>query len=173
MKFKGLRKIVRTLEGTNVSELEIREENLSVRVVRAVCPPLPVSASPMMTAMPMTPFVPSFMTQPQMAAPPSSGGEARVLEVPRSEVAPPPPAPNLVAITSPMIGTFYRAISPEVEPFVEVNDMVEKGQALCIIEAMKLMNEIDSDVSGRIVRILKQNATPVEFGEELFLIEPI
>lgn len=80
---------------------------------------------------------------------------------------------NLVAIKAPMVGTFYRAPAPDAPPYVEVGDIVKKGQVLCIIEAMKVMNEIESDVDGKIVDILVENAQPVEFGQELFLIEPL
>ena len=72
-----------------------------------------------------------------------------------------------------MVGTFYRAPAPDAEPYVEVGSIVEVGQPLCIIEAMKLMNEIESEVSGRIVEILVENAQPVEYGQPLFVIEPI
>jgi acetyl-CoA carboxylase biotin carboxyl carrier protein len=77
-----------------------------------------------------------------------------------------------VTIEAPMVGTFYRASSPTAEPYVSVGDLVKEGQILCIIEAMKLMNEIESKVAGRIVKILVENAHPVEFGQSLFLIDP-
>jgi len=77
------------------------------------------------------------------------------------------------AVTSPMVGTFYRSPAPDADPFVEVGDVVEVGQTVCIIEAMKLMNEIEAEVKGRVVQILIDNAQPVEFGQKLFLIEPI
>lgn len=80
---------------------------------------------------------------------------------------------HLVTVTSPIVGTFYRAPSPDSEPFVEVGTKVKKGQVLCIIEAMKLMNEIESEVDGVVVRILVENGQPVEYGEPLFLIEPV
>ena len=79
---------------------------------------------------------------------------------------------DLAAITSPMVGTFYRAPAPDADPYVEVGDMVEVGQTVCIVEAMKLMNEIESERRGRVVKILVENAQPVEFGQKLFLIEP-
>jgi acetyl-CoA carboxylase biotin carboxyl carrier protein len=75
-------------------------------------------------------------------------------------------------ITAPIVGTFYRAANPDAEPFVKVGDVVEKGKTLCIVEAMKLMNEIEADVSGTVVSIYPQNAQPVEFGEKLFAIQP-
>ncbi len=82
-------------------------------------------------------------------------------------------AQRLVTVTSPIVGTFYRAPSPDSNPFVEVGSKVTKGQILCIIEAMKLMNEIESEVDGIVVKILVENGQPVEYGEPLFLIEPV
>jgi acetyl-CoA carboxylase biotin carboxyl carrier protein len=80
---------------------------------------------------------------------------------------------NLVTIESPMVGTFYMAPSPGVDPYVKVGDIVKKGQILCIIEAMKLMNEIESELNGKIVSILVEDGNPVEYGEPLFYIEPL
>lgn len=80
---------------------------------------------------------------------------------------------RLVTTTSPIVGTFYRAPTPDANPFVEVGAKVSKGQVLCIVEAMKLMNEIESDVDGIVMKILVENGQPVEYGEPLFLIEPV
>jgi len=80
---------------------------------------------------------------------------------------------RLFTVTSPIVGTFYRTASPDTEAFVEVGSRVKKGQVLCIIEAMKLMNEIESEIEGVVVRILVENSNPVEYGEPLFLIEPV
>jgi acetyl-CoA carboxylase biotin carboxyl carrier protein len=80
---------------------------------------------------------------------------------------------RLITVTSPIVGTFYRAPSPEASPFVEVGTKVKKGQVLCIVEAMKLMNEIESEADGIIIKVLVENGQPVEYGEPLFLIEPI
>ena len=114
-----------------------------------------------------------------------SVGEVRV-RLQRSPVAAPPPASaersaavtaeveaaSGVTIEAPMVGTFYRASSPTAEPYVSEGDLVKEGQILCIIEAMKLMNEIESKVAGRVVKIFVENAHPVEFGQSLFLIDP-
>jgi acetyl-CoA carboxylase biotin carboxyl carrier protein len=82
-------------------------------------------------------------------------------------------AGSAVEIKAPMVGTFYRAPSPEAPPYVEADQMVEPGQVICIIEAMKLMNEIKSEIKGKILEVLVENAEPVEFGQPMFLIEPI
>jgi acetyl-CoA carboxylase biotin carboxyl carrier protein len=104
-----------------------------------------------------------------------------MVAVPRAEGAPavvaalasePAVAAHLVRVDAPMVGTFYRSPGPDVGPFVQEGDTVKEGQVLCIIEAMKLMNEIESKAAGRIVKILVENAQPVEFGQGLFLVEP-
>ena len=79
---------------------------------------------------------------------------------------------GMVTITSPIVGTFYRSPSPDADPYVEEGDVVKKGQVLCVVEAMKLMNEIESEVDGRVVKILAESTKPVEFGQPLFLIDP-
>jgi len=84
-----------------------------------------------------------------------------------------PGAAQLVTIEAPMVGTFYRAPAPEAPPYVKEGDLIKAGQVLCIIEAMKLMNEIESKVGGRVVKILVENAQPVEYGQPLFLVEPV
>ena len=95
------------------------------------------------------------------AAPPVAAGTAV-----RADASP------LLTIEAPMVGTFYRSPAPDAQPFVREGDAVRKGQVVCIIEAMKLMNEIESKVSGRVIRILAENGQPVEYGQPLFLIEP-
>jgi len=91
---------------------------------------------------------------------------------PTASAAPPKLAPNLKQITSPMVGTFYRAPAPDADPFVDTGQAVEVGQTVCIVEAMKLMNEIGSDVRGIVRQALVENGQPVEFGQPLFLVEP-
>jgi acetyl-CoA carboxylase biotin carboxyl carrier protein len=107
---------------------------------------------------------------PPVLAPTAASGPAPVGERagPVADVTP----TSAVAVEAPMVGTFYRAPSPTAEPYVQQGDVVKEGQVLCIIEAMKLMNEIESKASGRIARILVENGQPVEYGQPLFLIEP-
>ena len=99
---------------------------------------------------------------------------APLAALPSASAAPTKPAvaDGLHVLPSPIVGTFYRAANPDSEPFVKVGDVVEKGQTLCIIEAMKLMNEIEADIAGTIVTVHPQNGQPVEFGEKLFSIQP-
>lgn len=104
---------------------------------------------------------------------PVAGAGAAPVAAPPSEPEPSAePEPNLFDVQSPMVGTFYRAPAPEAPPYVEVGSHVTKGQTLCILEAMKLMNELESDVDGTVREILAENADPVEYGQTLFRIEP-
>ena len=110
------------------------------------------------------------------APPPAAAAPATPAEAAAVAVAAPPAAPSVesryVAIKSPMVGTFYRAPAPDADPYVEVGQMVDVGQTVCIVEAMKLMNEIEADARGRIVAIKVDNKQPVEYGQVLFLIDP-
>ncbi|OIO54178.1 MAG: acetyl-CoA carboxylase, biotin carboxyl carrier protein [Alphaproteobacteria bacterium CG_4_10_14_0_2_um_filter_63_37] len=145
---RGLRRLIKLLEGTDVNELEISEGERTVRISRGA-PAGTVYAT-----------VPAPV--PVAAAAPAAAAPA------------PAAAPEIKGhfVTSPMVGTLYRAPSPDSPAYVEVGDHVTKGQVLCIIEAMKLMNEIEADASGRIVKILAENGQPVEYGEDLFVIDP-
>ncbi|MDX1385378.1 MAG: acetyl-CoA carboxylase biotin carboxyl carrier protein [Thermoanaerobaculia bacterium] len=105
---------------------------------------------------------------PALVAAPAEAVAAAAALAPAPEAE---PEPEGHVLSSPIVGTFYAAPSPDAEPYVQVGDRVKKGQVICIVEAMKLMNEIESDVSGVVVKILAENAQPVEFGEPLFCIE--
>lgn len=105
---------------------------------------------------------------PQVAAPVPAQAPAPALEAPKADEC-----PGCVEIRAPIVGTFYRAPAPDAPPYVKEGDRVEKGQVLCIIEAMKLMNEIESEVSGIVKKILVENGEPVEYGQPLFLIQPL
>lgn len=114
---------------------------------------------------------PAAKTAPAQAADLTQAPAAVSLTVP-SQVALSPENSGLVTITSPIVGTFYRSPSPDADPYVEEGDYVKRGQVLCIVEAMKLMNEIESEVDGRITKILAESTKPVEYGQPLFLIDP-
>ena len=149
MDLRKLKTLIDLISESNVSELEITEAEGKVRIVKA---------SAMGPTMALAPVV----AQPQSAA--SSAAPA---------IAEPAQAPAQVghAVKSPMVGTFYRAASPGAKPFVEVGSVVKQGETICIIEAMKILNEIETDKSGTIVEILCENGQPVEYGQPLFLIE--
>ncbi|MBF0294518.1 MAG: acetyl-CoA carboxylase biotin carboxyl carrier protein [Magnetococcales bacterium] len=155
---REIRQFIRFLADTDIAEVEITEEGRTLRIKRATGETVvPVLERPAQLALPPAPAIPP-LPPPQTLAAPAGDKDGKG---------------STVAITAPMVGTFYKAASPESAPFVRMGDVVKKGQVVCIIEAMKLMNEIESEVSGRVVSIIKENATPVEYGEEMFLIEPI
>jgi len=150
MDLKELKALLRLMEGNDVEELEVEEGGRRVRIRRRAAAPPVAPASPGL-APPARPAAAPLATAVAPAAPDTSG---------------------LIPVESPMVGTFYRAPAPGADPYVKEGDAVEKGSVLCIIEAMKLMNEIEAEVRGRIAKILVENGQPVEFGQTLFLLEP-
>ena len=146
-----LRRLIRLVQRTGIGELEVSAGGRAVRI--SAIPGAPAVAVPAAQAAPA----------PATAAAASAGAGAPAAAA-KSE--------RFVPVVSPMVGTFYRAPAPDADPYVEVGSMVEIGQTVCILEAMKLMNEIESEVRGRVVEILVENAQPVEFGQKLFLIDP-
>ena len=149
MDIRKIKKLIEMLEESNLGEIEIKEGEESIRISRAG------SAAP--TAQWMNAPAPAPAAAPVAVAPVAA-----------------PAAPSLPAghmVTSPMVGTFYRSPSPSAASFVEVGSQVKVGDTLCIIEAMKILNTIESDKAGTVKAILKENGQPVEFGEPLFVIE--
>jgi acetyl-CoA carboxylase biotin carboxyl carrier protein len=140
-----LREIIRLLDESGLTEIEVEHDDDRIRVRRE-----PAQVSAVMTAPPPAHAAPGSL-QPSME--PQSEQEAAVY------------------VTSPFVGTFYRAPSPQSDPFVDVGDVVTAGQVLCIVEAMKLMNEIEAEVEGKIAEILVEDGKPVEYGDRLFRIE--
>ena len=157
MDLRKLKKLIDLVQESGIGEIEITEGEEKVRISRQVNAQPFMMAAPAMHAMPMA-------GHPGMAPMAAPGAPAPAAEAP-------PPEPKGHALKSPMVGTFYRAPSPGAPPFVEVGQAVSKGQTLCIIEAMKLLNEIESDVGGTVKAILVENGQPVEYGQALFLIE--
>lgn len=143
--------LIRLVEESKINELEICEGRRKIRISKGHTN----SGSPGGAGVQIVQHVVDAAQQP---APPSPAAPAKL-------------APNLKEITSPMVGTFYRAPAPDVEPFVDVGHAVEVGQTVCIVEAMKLMNEIGADIRGIVRQVLVENGQPVEFGQPLFLVE--
>jgi len=157
MDLNYVKKLVKLLSESSVDEIEIEEEGKRIRVAKNALPaPLAYSAVPPPTTVIAPP------------APSGVGGE-------RPSGSPPAAAPaaNLHEIKSPIVGTFYRAPGPDAAPFVQVGSSIEAGTVLCIVEAMKLMNEIEADVAGKIVKVLVENGQPVEYDQALFLVEKL
>ena len=162
MDLKELKRLVELFEKSSISELEIDEKGTKVRLRKGGVGPSEVSAHRHITHTPPSPHQAS-LTQTKTEE--VTAGIKHKKVVPQGD--------NYVIVESPMVGTFYRASSEGAGPYVKEDDVIEKGQVLCIVEAMKLMNEIESEVRGRIVSILIENAHSVEFGEPMFVIEKI
>ena len=159
MNLKEIKELIEVLKETDVSEFELEKAGTRVKIRKGLIrTPAETRAAAVQQAVAMA--MPS--------APPAPDAAAAAAEPPKDEA----PQKNVVVVTSPIVGTFYRSPSPDTSVYVEVGDVVKKGQILCIIEAMKLMNEIEAEVSGRVAAILAENAQPVEYGEPLFQIEP-
>jgi acetyl-CoA carboxylase biotin carboxyl carrier protein len=146
---RKVKKLIELLEESGIAEIEIKEGEEAVRISR-----MPTGSVITHAVQPPAPLAPSGV-----AAALPSAAEA------------PKPRANEHVVTAPMVGTFYAAASPGAKPFVEIGDEVELGQVLCIIEAMKMMNQIESDKAGRVTSIMAKNGDPVEFGQPLFVIE--
>lgn len=163
-----IKKLLKILESGEINEIEIEEEGTRVRVVKSKPQEMAVPAPQVVTyAAP-----PPMMQQaPQASAPAAQTPAAKTEE--KKETSPVSASgKDLIEVRSPIVGTFYRAPSPNADPYVSVGSQVSKGNVLCIIEAMKLMNEIECEVEGKISKILVENAQPVEYNQVLFLVEP-
>ncbi len=154
-KFEELCELIRLVGESGVASVEIEHAGGRLRIDGAA--PIAASVATAATA-------PAQATDPAPAAPKADNPAGPAASAAGDDEA------DLHYVTSPIVGTFYRAPNPDVEPYVKVGDTVESGHTLCIVEAMKLMNEIESDVAGAIVKVFPENAQPVEYGERLFAI---
>jgi acetyl-CoA carboxylase biotin carboxyl carrier protein len=154
MDMRKLKTLVDLVSESNISELEITEAEGKVRIVKA--------GYGVPATMMMQPAAPMMMA-PQQAAPAADGAAAAA----PAEAA----APIGHVVKSPMVGTFYRSASPGAKPFAEIGTAIKEGDAICIIEAMKIMNEIEADMTGTVSKILVENGQAVEFGQPLFILE--
>ncbi len=154
MSLRGMiQELLQIMKDENLAEIEVRRWFTTIRLRRPGAEHVAVSA----------PVQPA----PSALAGSAAATTAAVSDAPHAADA----SKNLVPIRSPMVGTFYRSPAPDADPYIEVNSPVDVGQTVCIVEAMKLMNEIESEVRGRIHQVLVENATPVEYGQVLFLVE--
>jgi len=156
MNQKELKELIEFLKEQDIAEFELERGDVKVRIKRAIAS-APATETRFIPIPAVSPIVPD--TAPTAAPPPASASSA-----------PAEPAETLHSVRSPIVGTFYEAPSPGAPPFAKVGDTVEVGQVLCIVEAMKLMNEIESDFAGEIVKKLVGNGQPIEYGQELFAI---
>ena len=154
MNLKELKELIAMLKDTDISELEIERSGVKVRLRKGG----DVTFHP---AMRME-YPPAAIVAPTISEAPAPTAAEKAVETAKT---------NQIKVTSPIVGTFYRSSSPDKPAYVEVGDIVKKGQVLCIIEAMKLMNEIESEVAGEVVRVYVENGQPVEYSQTLFAIQ--
>jgi acetyl-CoA carboxylase biotin carboxyl carrier protein len=163
MDFKQIQELIKMVNKSNIGEVTIEQKDFRVTIKQREEPATQVISAPVQAS-------PVYQTVPQPA-----NNAAPAATAPAPEKAKPAEttsSSNLIAIKSPMIGTFYRRPTPDQPNFVEVGDEISEGKVVCIIEAMKLFNEIESEVSGKIVKVLVEDASPVEYDQPLFLVEP-
>ena len=150
MDLRKLKTLIDLVSESNVSELEITEPEGKIRIIKAGVAAAPAQAQP---------------------APSQQPSRAQVVQATPAVAEAAPEPPTVIAVKSPMVGTFYRSAAPGAKAFVEVGDLVKVGDTVCIIEAMKILNEIESEVSGTVSRVLCENGQAVEYGQALFVVE--
>ena len=160
MDLNYIKKLVKLVADSGVDEIELEEEGKRIRIAKHQA---------------LHPVAPAALPATQDLVVPVQANPTGTLVLPQPIPVSSPPTESekrLHEVKSPIVGTFYRAPAPDASPFVQIGTLVETGAVLCIVEAMKLMNEIESDISGKVVKILAENGQPVEYGQPLFLIEP-
>ena len=162
MDFKQIQELIKMINKSNIGEVSIDEKGFKLTIKQKEEPVQQLIAAPIQTQ-PIAAYAGASAPVAQAASSSAPEKPAKAAEA---------PAGNTVTIKSPMIGTFYRSASPDKPSFVNVGDDVEPGKVVCIIEAMKLFNEIESEVKGRIIKVLVEDASPVEYDQPLFLVEP-
>jgi acetyl-CoA carboxylase biotin carboxyl carrier protein len=161
MDIRKIKKLIELLEESGIAEIEIKEGEEAVRISR-----MPTGSN----ALPSYPHYAHLAGVP-MAMSPQLEAPAKAANAPAVEGPAAKPKPNEHVITAPMVGTFYASPSPGAKPFIEIGDEIKVGQVLCIIEAMKMMNQIEADKTGKVTSIMARNGDPVEFGQPLFVVE--
>jgi acetyl-CoA carboxylase biotin carboxyl carrier protein len=163
MDFKQIQELIKMINKSNIGEVSIEEKGFKLTIKQKEEPVQQLIAAPMQTQPMATLAAPPVAAIAQTPAAAAADKSVKAAEA---------PAGNTVTIKSPMIGTFYRSASPDKPPFIGVGDEIAPGKVVCIIEAMKLFNEIESEVSGKIIKVLVEDASPVEYDQPLFLVEP-
>jgi acetyl-CoA carboxylase biotin carboxyl carrier protein len=163
MDLKELKEILQILEEKEITEFELEEEGMKLRIRKGPAASNHAAAPPVFVAPVAAPPIPAAAAAPSAPAPAAPAP---------AKVAPAEEEAGLTIVKSPIVGTFYRTPDPNAAPFVSVGDRIRVGQVLCIIEAMKLMNEIEAEVAGEVVRIHHESGQPVQYGEPLFTIRP-
>ena len=158
MDIKDIQNLIRFVSKAEVAEVSIKQDDIEIKIKTLASVPAQVASQQIYV--PQAPV--AQVAAPQAAAAPANNSTTSTEEE----------NSNLITVKSPMIGTFYRSAGPGKEPFINVGDAIAPGKVLCIVEAMKLFNEIESEVSGKIVKILVDDASPVEYDQPLFLIDP-
>jgi acetyl-CoA carboxylase biotin carboxyl carrier protein len=165
MDFKQIQELIKIVNKSSIGELCIEEGDFKITIKQKEEPtPIYSTAAPVQSYIPAPP--------PQLTAPAPPAAPQTSQSAPAAPEAPVRQSENVITIKSPMIGTFYRSAGPDKPAFVNVGDEVSVGKTVCIIEAMKLFNEIESEVKGTIVKVLVEDASPVEYDQPLFLVEP-
>lgn len=165
MEMKQIQELVKLINKSNISELSLEEGDFKITIKQAQT----ISETQFVAYQaPMPQMMPAAQHAPAIPAPHAAPAVASA----PAPAAAPVAGDKTITIKSPMIGTFYRSSAPDKPAFVNVGDEIKAGQVLCIVEAMKLFNEIESDISGRIVKVLIDDASPVEYDQPLFLVEP-
>lgn len=157
MDFKQIQELIKLINSSNIGEVSVEQKDFKITIKQKEERVTQIMAAPIQQQLPAQPL-PSQTPQPSSPPPPTEKAADT--------------NSNTITIKSPMIGTFYRRPSPDKPNFVEVGDDVSVGKVVCIIEAMKLFNEIESEVSGRVVKILVEDSSPVEYDQPLFLVQP-
>ena len=173
MTIEEIKELISLINDSNLSEFKLKSDDFELQIrtdkyekfkgTHALSPMVPIAQSPS-TAPVMMPVAEKTKVQSSVVAPSNGAKEAKEADTGNQE--------NYTEVPSPIVGTFYRSASPDKPPYVKVGDVIEVGQVLCVIEAMKLFNEIESEYSGRIVKVLVEDAQPVEYDQPLFLIDP-
>ena len=163
MDFKQIQELIKLINKSNIGELTIEEKGFKITVKQKEEHIQQIVAAPFQSNQSAPTYAAPTVSAPGTTGSPAVNGKSKQAEV---------VADNLITIKSPMIGTFYRSSAPDKPAFVNVGDETEPGKVVCIIEAMKLFNEIESEVKGKIVKVLAEDASPVEFDQPLFLVDP-